>query len=262
MRLLKYLLPVIVIGAFSIFSSCGKKDDKPAVVDSLAIAYQVVNTLPHNTESFIEGLVIHNNKILESTGQEQSWIAEVNPASGQHDKKVVLDNKYFGEGITVLNNKIYQLTWTTKIGFIYDATTYKKLGEFTFETQGWGLTHDGHNLIMSDGTEKINFLDTATLKPVRSIIVTEGANKVKSVNELEFINGYLYANVWQTDIIVKIDPASGKVVGKIDIAPLADQARSLNARAEVSNGIAYDANSKSLLVTGKHWPKAYLIKLK
>jgi glutaminyl-peptide cyclotransferase len=262
MRLLKYLLPVVVICALSVFSSCGKKDDKPGAVDSLAISYQVVNTLPHNTESFIEGLVIHNNKILESTGQEQSWIAEVNPASGQHDKKVVLDNKYFGEGITVLNNKIYQLTWTSKVGFIYDASTYKKLGEFTFETQGWGLTQDGHNLIMSDGSEKINFLDTTTLKPVRSIIVTEGANKVKGINELEFINGHLYANVWQTDIIVKIEPASGKVVGKIDISPLAAQARSLHERAEVSNGIAYDANSKSLLITGKHWPKAYLIKLK
>jgi glutamine cyclotransferase len=244
-----------------LLSSCGDKTRKEEVVDSLAISYKVINTLPHNIESFVQGLVIHDNKILESTGQEQSWIAEVNPASGQHDKKVILDNRYFGEGITVLNNKIYQLTWKTKIGFIYDAKTYKKLGDFTYETEGWGLTHNNVNLIMSDGSEKISFLDTTTLKPVRSIIVTEGQNRIKNLNELEFINGYIFANIWQTDTIVKIDPATGKVVGRLDLSSLGSQARSLYPQAEVTNGIAYDKNSKSLLITGKLWPKAYLIKL-
>lgn len=260
MKFLKYLLPVAIISLSGLFSSCGKSE-KPAEVDSLAISYKVVNTLPHNVESFIEGLVIHNNKILESTGQEQSWIAEVNPASGQHDKKVVLEDRYFGEGITVLNNKIYQLTWTTKIGFIYDARTYKKVGEFSYNNQGWGLTHDGKNLIMSDGSEKLTYLDTTTLKPVRTVVVTEGGTPLKNVNELEYVNGYIFANIWQTDLIVKIDPVTGKVVGKIDVRPLGEQARALHSKAEVSNGIAYDKNSKSFLITGKFWPKAYLIRL-
>ncbi|HEY3404364.1 MAG TPA: glutaminyl-peptide cyclotransferase [Ohtaekwangia sp.] len=245
-------------------TSCKTKDsDKPPVTDSLTINYTVINTLPHNAEAFTEGLVIHNNKILESTGQNNSsWIAEVKPSSGEHDKKVILPEEYFGEGITILNNKIYHLTYTTKIGFIYDANTYKKLGEFTYSTQGWGMTHDHKNLIMSDGSEKLYFLDTVSLKPVRTLTVTMENNPLKELNELEYIDGYIFANVWQTSWIVKIDPATGKVVGRMDLSQLANQIRSMYPQADVLNGIAYDANSKSLLVTGKMWPKAYLIKLK
>lgn len=246
-----------------LFSCDGKKSGPETVRDSLALEYSVLSTLPHNPEAYTQGLVVFNHKILESTGQNgTSWIAEVNPGSGEHDKKVILDERYFGEGITVLNNKIYYLTWKTKIGFIYDARTYKQIGDFPFETQGWGLTHDGKNLIMSDGTEKINFLDTVTLKPVRSIIVTDGNNKVKELNELEYVNGYIYANVYQTAMIVKIDPATGKVVGRLDLSTLSADVRVMYPEADVLNGIAYDENSKAFLVTGKLWPKSYLIRLK
>lgn len=256
------LSAAIIAGTFA--SSCKTKDtDTRQVSDTLAIDYTVINTLPHNTEAFTQGLIIYNNKILESTGQNNtSWIAEVKPGSGEHDKKVILSDQYFGEGITVLNNKIYQLTYTTKIGFIYDANTYNKIGEFTYATQGWGLTHDNKNLIMSDGSEKLYFLDTVSLKPVRTITVTAENTRVKELNELEYIDGYIFANVWQTSWIVKIDPETGKVVGRLDLSPLSQQIKSMYPRADVLNGIAYDANSKSLLVTGKHWPKAYLIKLK
>jgi glutaminyl-peptide cyclotransferase len=252
-----FFLPALVL------FSCGEKKRAPETVrDSLALSYTVLNTLPHNTEAFTQGLIIHNGKVIESTGQEPSWIAEVNPASGEHDKKVTLDDRYFGEGITILNNKIYQLTWTSRVGFIYDARTYKKLGEFAYPTEGWGLTHDGHHLIMSDGSDKLSFLDTATLKVARTVSVTDGGVKVKSLNELEYVNGYIFANIWPTNLIVKIDPATGKVAGRLDLTSLGTQIKNMYPRADVLNGIAYDANSKALLITGKLWPKAYLLRVK
>jgi glutamine cyclotransferase len=261
MKFLSSCLAVIIL--VLALQSCGDKPSKETEKDSLAIEYTIVNTLPHNPQSFIQGLVIYRDKILESTGQEgHSWIAEVNPATGDHDKKITLSAEYFGEGITVLNNKIYQLTWKGKKGFIYDATTYKQLGTFEYPMEGWGITHDNVNLIISDGTEKIHFKDTTTLADVRVLNVKERGRPVKSLNELEYINGFIYANVWQTSHIVKIDPATGNVVGKIDLTQLTERARSMYREAEVLNGIAYDANSKSLLVTGKLWPQAYLIKLK
>lgn len=243
--------------------SCGgSKVTDEGVRDSLAIQYTILSTLPHNTDAYTQGLVVYNHKILESTGQNgESWVAEVNPGSGQHDKKIILPERYFGEGITVLNNKIYHLSWKNKEGFIYDAHTYKQIGEFTYNTQGWGITHDGKNLIMSDGTEKLHFLDTVKLKPVRTISVLDGNTKLKELNELEYVNGYVYANVYQTALIVKIDPNTGKVVGRIDFSSIANEIRNMYPEADVLNGIAYDENSKAFLITGKLWPKSYLVRL-
>ncbi|HYG17840.1 MAG TPA: glutaminyl-peptide cyclotransferase [Ohtaekwangia sp.] len=255
-RFLILLFPVILL-------SCGdKKTDNETVADSLAIPYTILNTLPHNPAAWTQGLIIYDNKIIEGTGQEStSWIAEVNPGSGEHDKKVILDDQYFGEGITILNNKLYQLTYKSKVGFIYDAKTYKQIGEFTYNSDGWGLTNDGHYLIMTDGSDKLIYLDTTTLKVVRTVPVIDGGTRLKQLNELEYINGFIYANIWQTNMIVKIDPATGKVVGRIDLSPLGNQIKSMYPEADVLNGIAYDRNSKALLVTGKLWPKAYLIRL-
>ncbi len=247
---------------WGILASCTKSTNNETAYDSLAINYSVVSVLPHDQNAFIQGLVIHNNKIIESTGQNNAWIAEVNPATGEQTKKVNLDSKYFGEGITIINNKIYQLTWTTKTGFVYDATSYKQLKEFKYNTEGWGITNDGKNLIMSDGTDKLYFLDTTSLKVQRTINVTNASNHIRKLNELEYINGYIYANVWETPLIMKIDPATGKVVGKLDLSAIANEINQLYPSADVLNGIAYDQNSKALLVTGKLWPKAYLIKLK
>ena len=229
----------------------------------MAIGYSVVSTLPHNTDAYTQGLIIHNNKVLESTGQKgHSWIAEVNPGSGNHDKKVTLDSRYFGEGITVLNNKIYQLTWEEKVGFIYDADTYKKLGEFQYNTPGWGITHDNKNLIMSDGTDKLYFLDTTNLNVIRTLTVTDPSGvRVKNLNELEYIDGYIFSNIYETALILKIDPKSGKVVGRLDLSTLANEIKRMYPNADVLNGIAYDKNSRALLVTGKLWPKSYLIRL-
>ena len=248
-----------------LLSSCGDKtsSDGEASPDTLAISYSVISTLPHNSEAYTQGLVIYNNKILESTGQKgHSWIAEVNPGSGQHEKKVTLDARYFGEGITVLNNKMYQLTWEEKTGFIYDARTYKKLGEFKYNTPGWGLTHDNKNLIMSDGTDKLYFMDTTSLQVVKTITVTDPTGvKVKNLNELEYVDGYVFANVYETSMILKIDPDNGKVTGRLDLSALTGEIKRIYPNSDVLNGIAYDKNSKALLVTGKLWPKSYLIKL-
>ena len=257
---------VVLLGIGFIFSSCG--DNKPnnetkSSVDTMTINYSVVSTLPHNTDAYTQGLIIYNNKVLESTGQKgHSWIAEVNPGSGNHDKKVTLDNRYFGEGITVLNNKIYQLTWEEKVGFIYDAKSYKKIGEFQYNTPGWGITHDNKNLIMSDGTDKLYYLDTTNLKVIKTLTVTDPSGvRIKNLNELEFIDGYIFSNVYETALILKIDPNSGKVVGRLDLSMLANEIKRMYPNTDVLNGIAYDKNSRALLVTGKLWPKSYLIRL-
>jgi len=246
------------------FTSCGdqKSEDTPSAGDSLAINYTVLKTLPHDTQAFTEGLTIYNNKVYESTGQTgSSWIAEVDPGSGVHTKKVTLDSRYFGEGMTILNDKVFYLTWQTKIGFVYDLKTYKQIGEFNYDSEGWGLTHNNKELIMSAGTEKLYFLDTVNLKVIRTLTVTDESGKVKNLNELEFIDGFIFANVWETTSVVKIDPASGKVVGRLDLSVLANEIKRMYPNTQDLNGIAYDKNSKGILVTGKYWPKSFLIRL-
>jgi glutaminyl-peptide cyclotransferase len=256
-----------LISVSAILFSCGdsKTSEHPEVRDTTLLSYTVLSVLPHNAEAFTQGLIIHNNKILESTGQNgTSWVGEVDPATGNHDKKINLSSDYFGEGITILNNKLYYLTWKTKVGFVYDANTYKKLSEFTYDPkikEGWGLTHDNTNLIMSDGTDKIHFLDTTNLQVVKTISVRDGSMRIKKLNELEYVDGYIYANVWETNWIVKIDPKTGNVAGKLDLSSLGNEIRAQYPTADVMNGIAYDRNSRAFLVTGKWWPKAYLIRI-
>jgi glutaminyl-peptide cyclotransferase len=259
---LNYIARVVVLPFVLI--SCGEKKNtaSESPVDSMAITYTVLKTLPHNTDAYTQGLTIHNSKLYESTGQNgKSWVAEVDPGSGNHDKKIILDNSYFGEGMTILNNKLYYLTWRTKIGFIYDARTFKQIGEFNYNTEGWGLTHNNKDLIMSDGTEKIYFLDSAKLAVTRTITVTDNGARVKSLNELEWVNGYIFANVYETSRIVKIDPSTGKVVGRLDLSTIVEEIKRMYQNTAELNGIAYDKNSNALLVTGKLWPKSYLIRL-
>lgn len=247
-----------------VFVSCGdkKSEGSESPRDSLALSFTILKTLPHDTQAFTEGLTIYNNKVFESTGQHgSSWIAEVDPGSGVHTRKITLDNRYFGEGMTILNNKIYYLTWQTKVGFVYDAKTYQQIGEFKYDSEGWGLTHDNKELIMSAGTEKLYFLDTTNLKVVRTLTVTDESGKIRNLNELEFIDGFIFANVYETSWIVKIDPATGKVVGRLDLSVLVDEIKRMYPNTQELNGIAYDKNSKGILVTGKYWPKSYLIRL-
>jgi glutamine cyclotransferase len=240
--------------------SCGTK--KETITDPKLIDYSLVNSFPHDKNAFIQGFVIHEGQLYESTGQDSSWIGIVNIKTGFADKKVFLDNKYFGEGITILNNKIYQLTWENKTGFIYDLNSFEKLSEFSYNTQGWGLTHDNSSLIMSDGSSKLYLLDTITLKPTKTVNVTYEGNPVNALNELEFINGYVYANIWQTNLVAKIDLRTGETQGFLDLTKLAQQAKLINPVADVLNGLAWHSGTKSLLVTGKYWPFIYVLKLK
>ncbi len=245
-----------------LISSCTPTKDQKAAVDPLEINYVIRSVWPHDTEAFTQGLLIHKGELYESTGQNgSSWIGIVDINTGVATKKVTLDERYFGEGIAILNNKIYQLTYTTKVGFVYSLPDFKKLKEWTYESQGWGLTHDNVNLIMSDGSNKLHYLDTTTQQIIKSVAVTDEQGAVKNLNELEFIEGYIYANVWQTNKIVKIDPATGKVVGRFDLSALANDARKASPQVDVLNGIAWHPDTRSFLVTGKHWPHVYILKI-
>ena len=251
--------------ALVLLSSCSieKKESRPASIDSLTISYSLRDAWPHDTHSFTQGLLIHQGKLYESTGEKNSWIGIVDIATGKPDKKVTLDKKYFGEGITILNNKVYQLTWKNNTGFIYDLYTFTKLGEFplTFAKEGWGLTDDEEFLIMSDGTEKLYYLDTLSLKPVKTLRIRDAQGYVTNLNELEFVNGFIFANVWQTNTIVKIDPSTSSVVGRLELTSLAEKAGRINPGIDVMNGIAWHPATESFLVTGKYWPVIYVLKL-
>ncbi len=253
----RYLIMLnILIALLSFGCSPGNKESAEV------IPYTVVKAFPHDKTAFTQGLVIEYGRLFESTGQEgTSWIAEVDIASGNQDKKVFLDSIYFGEGITILGNKIYQLTWKAKKGFVYNVNTFQKQNEFTYDYEGWGITHNGKNLMLSDGTHKIHFLDTTTLKELNVLEVKENSVPIDKLNELEFINGYLFANRWMTNEVLKIDPVTGEVVGRLDLSQLAVEANQSNPSADVLNGIAYEKKSGLLLVTGKWWPFMFALRL-
>ncbi len=232
------------------------------------IPFSIVNEFPHDTGSYTEGLTFYNGQLYEGTGASPTvsnsgtWIGPVDISSGKIEKKVDLGTQWFGEGITFLNDKVYQLTYQTKKGFVYDAKSFKKLKEFTFNSaEGWGLTNDGKQLIMSDGTSSLSFLDPETFKVMNVIGVSDNNGPVGNINELEYINGSIYANQWLTPYILKIDPASGKVTGRMDFSKMIDQVNNLYPGAEEFNGIAYDSTTQKVYVTGKKWPRLYEIKL-
>ncbi len=205
--------------------------------------------------------------MLESTGspdelvQTQSQVGPVDVKTGKIDVKVQLNRRqYFGEGIAVLNGKLYQLTYKAKTGFIYDVNTFRRIGQFSFDNaEGWGLTTDGRYLIMSDGTPTLTYLSPDSLRPVRTLTVSENGVPVDDLNELEFINGAVYANVWNTNTLVKIDTSRGNVVGKLDLSSLASDAKTKHPGSLEMNGIAYDSSRKTMYVTGKMWPSIYEI---
>lgn len=231
------------------------------------LGYTIINRLPHDTTSFTEGLLFHNQQLFESTGspenlpQTKSVFGIVDLNTGKIAKKVELDrNTYFGEGIVIFKNKIYQLTYKNQIGFIYDSKTYKQIGRFRYDNkEGWGLTTDGISLIMSDGTNVLTYLDPNDLKVVKTLNVSNDGYAEDNLNELEYINGYIYANIWTKNYIVKIDTKTGKVVALLNLSELTSEAKTKNPNAEVINGIAYDSTSNKIYVTGKLWSNIYQI---
>lgn len=226
------------------------------------LPYEVRLTLAHDPDAFTQGLVYYNGKLLESTGGDSSWVAEYEVETGNYERKVVLDRSLFGEGITVLNNKLFQLTWKNKIGYVYDLNTYKQIAAFPYDFEGWGITHDHHHLIISDGTDKLHYFDTLTLQEVFAKSIKHNNRKASKLNELEFIEGFIYANKLGSNYLLKIDTGKSEVVKELDFTYLAKENKRLNRKADVLNGIAYDTKTKDVYITGKLWPQLYVLRLK
>ncbi len=223
--------------------------------------YRVVNTYPHDRDAFTQGLVFQDGVLYEGTGlRGRSSLRVVELETGQVLQILALPAEFFGEGVTIFGNRIVQLTWQSNVGFVYDKRTFELLQTFNYPTEGWGITHDGQRLIMSDGTATLHFLDPETFVEIGQVQVYDNNGAVTRLNELEYIHGQVYANVWQTDRIVRIAPQTGQVTGWIDLAGLlSPQDRS--QPVDVLNGIAYDAQNDRLFVTGKLWPKLFEIQL-
>lgn len=257
-----------------VISGC-TNNDQPSYPDSghveagtPRLPYTVMNAFPHDTSSFTQGLVIHNGQLYESTGSpgeaitnNGSWIGPVDLNTGKATPKVTLPKEYFGEGMTILHDKAYYITWQSKKGFVYQLPDFKKIREFSYNTEGWGLTNDGTNLIMSDGSNKLYFYSPDSMKLMNMVSVNDHNGPVPNINELEYINGFVYANQWETPYIIKIDPASGKVVGQMDLTALVNEANIAYPHTDVLNGIAFDITNGKIYVTGKKWPKLYEIKI-
>jgi glutamine cyclotransferase len=224
--------------------------------------YAVVKTYPHDTTSFTEGVLFYKGGLYESTGDYgKSKLLKVNLATGKAEKEVSLDTRNFGEGISILNDTIYQLTYKEHIVFVYDMN-FKKLRELYFDMdthQGWGMTTDGTNLIASDGSSTLYYFNNS-FQRLKTINVTDAGTPVPNLNELEWIDGFIYANQWQYPNIYKIDPTTGNVVAKADFSDLVNEVRSKNPNYDFFNGIAYDPSTKKIYVTGKNWPQMYEVK--
>lgn len=226
--------------------------------------YAVINMYPHDTTAFTQGLQYWDGFLYEGTGQEgASRLRKVDLESGKILREHKLPDDVFGEGITILNGKIYQLTWMNKTGFVYDLNDFKLLKRFNYQISGWGLTNDGKHLIVSDGSNYIYFWDPETFKEVKRISVQDQNGMRNNLNELEFIDGAIYANVWQTDEILKIDTATGYVTGKMDLSGILSKHAgiTLNDPDKVLNGIAWDSRTRRMFVTGKYWPKIFELQL-
>jgi glutamine cyclotransferase len=223
-------------------------------------SYKVVKIYPHDRAAFTQGLVYLDGVLYEGTGLNgKSSIRKVRLENGEVLQQQPLDARYFGEGIVVWGKTLIQLTWQSEIGFVYDLATFKPIKSFTYTGEGWGLTHDGKRLIMSNGTSTLRFLDPVTLKEAGKLTVRQGTRPVEHLNELEFVKGEILANVWQTDRIARISPRTGQVTGWIDLSGLLDPRDAHGV--DVLNGIAYDAAGDRLFVTGKLWPKLFELRL-
>jgi glutamine cyclotransferase len=225
--------------------------------------YEIVATWPHDRQAFTQGLVYLKGILIESTGLNgHSSLRKVDLTTGAIRDQVTLSDEYFAEGMTVIGDRIFQLTWQNQIGFVYDLQTLRPLQQFSYSGEGWGLTTDGVSLILSDGTNRVRFLEPTTFKVTRSIEVLDHSGQpLKMLNELEYIHGEIFANVWQTPYVVRIDPANGHLLGTIDFSGLL-QPKDYQPGTDVLNGIAYDATNDRLFVTGKNWPKLFEVRLK
>ncbi len=254
----QYLKATVYFGSDS--SDATKRVEVVSNVEPKLLKYKIVNTYPHDTKAFTEGLEFHDGTLYESTGQKgDSYFRSVDYKTGKVIKQVDLPKEYFGEGITFINGKLFQLSWQENTGFIYDAKTLKLEKTFKYDKpiEGWGMTNDGKYIYRSDGTEKIWKMDPETQKLIDYINVYSGTSKIKAINELEYINGKFYVNVWQKDAIAVVNPTSGAVEGILNMSDLRKFIK--HPQAEVLNGIAYNPQTKTIFITGKYWEKMFEI---
>ena len=254
------LLSVCLAGSAGCDAQSSGMSGSPAPL--VTSSYEVVHTFPHDPAAFTQGLVFLDGDLLESTGLNgQSTLRRVELSTGRILRQVRVPAEFFAEGLTVLGGKIYQLTWKNQKGFVYDLATFTLEKEFAYTGEGWGLTTDGQSLILSDGTPVVRFLDPRTFRERRRIRITAEGRPVSNLNEIEWVNGEIFGNIWQTNLIARIDPKTGAVKGWIDLTGLPETLRRRDSDA-VANGIAYDAELDRLFVTGKYWPRLYEIDVK
>lgn len=261
---------IAAAGAFGLWwFTWGNQSNQPATAPSKAVAepareltYEVVNSYPHDPEAYLQGLVWHDNGFYESTGlYGHSTLRRVEFPSGKVIKSIDLASSFFGEGLAMIGDRLVQLTWQEHRGFVYDRDSFNLLREFSYGTEGWGLAYDGTNLILSDGSSTLTYLDPQTFQPGRKVQVTMNGRPVTQINELEFIEGEIWANVYQTDLILLIEPATGQVKSFLNLKGiLAPSDR--KGTQDVLNGIAYDAQHKRIFVSGKLWPRLFEIKIR
>lgn len=221
---------------------------------------EIIKTIPHDDSAFTQGLVIHNNYLFESTGQYgKSSIRKIDINSGKIIKFMALDRSYFAEGIAIKNNNLVQLTWKNQQGFVYDLNTFELIESFSYEGEGWGITSNKNELIISNGSEIISFYNSESYEKIKDITVTENLNLIKGINELEYINNEIWANIWYKDSIARISPLTGNIIGWINLENLYPKEK--RSPEDVLNGIAYDINKNELFVTGKNWPYIFQIKI-
>jgi len=237
-----------------------RASQNPQTAQAPVFSYQVVNRFPHDPTAFTQGLIYRDGHLFESTGLKgQSSLRKVKLETGAAVELRAIDKRYFAEGLTDWGNRLLQLTWETNIGFVYDVTSFTQVGTFTYTGEGWGLTHDASRLIMSDGTSALRFLDPTTQREIGRITVKDGEREIRRLNELEFIKGQVYANVWYTDRIAIIAPDTGHVTAWLDLAGLQPGVRRGDS---VLNGIAYDSQGDRLFVTGKLWSTLFEIRVR
>jgi glutamine cyclotransferase len=263
---MKKLYQLLLLSVLCIAASCNNNTDSgpeenpnPASTGIAVSGHSIVASYPHDTSAFTEGLLIYKGNLYESTGNYgSSKLLQTDLKTGKPVKSISLDQKYFGEGLTILNDTAYQLTWKEHTIFVYDIKSFKKIKELNnLNTEGWGLTNDGKNLIATDGSNNLYFYEPSTFRLLRTQGVTDNGNPVINLNEVEYIDGFVYANQWQLNFIYKIDPGSGQVVAKYDLTDLVNKIHLADPHADVLNGIAYDADTRKIYVTGKNWSQLY-----
>jgi glutamine cyclotransferase len=249
-----------LVAAVALAAAARTPGDAARVEHAVLVAHEIIASYPHDQSAFTQGLVWADGGFFESTGLfGESSLRRVAFPTGEVLQRTDLPDEVFGEGLALVDDRLVQLTWRSRRGFVYDRTSFALLGDFTYETEGWGLTYDGGSLIMSDGSDTLTYVDPNTLQPWHRLSVTLDGRPVWELNELEWIQGEIWANVWQTELIVRIDPASGRVTSFLDLTGLFPPDRRTSPD-DVLNGIAYDPESGRVFVTGKRWPLLFEIR--